>query len=196
MCNLLERGKCFSIKFKNIFATLVDTSKLNGGLNQMILRCRFLLTLFCSWLGGVYVSFVVCPHFFSASSYSNLVLLNISALEEFRDNLSLIIFVSCFLICGGWFDDTSMYINLSFGFLYGRYVLFSKLNVTSKKSTSVRLVTISILKSIFLKILIILNVYYYHVTYDFQSESTLYSLPECQGIPCLKQTPYLKFKWQ
>ena len=48
-----------------------------------------------------------------------------------------------------------MYLNLSFVFLYGRYVLFSKVNVTSKKSSSVRLATISILKSIFLKILII-----------------------------------------
>ena len=49
LCNLQGRsGKCFSIKFKNIFATLVDTSKLNGGLNQMILHCRFVLTLFCS----------------------------------------------------------------------------------------------------------------------------------------------------
>ena len=28
------------------------------------------------------------------------------------------------------------------------------------------------------------------------SESTLYSLPECQGTPCSKQAPYLKFKWQ
>ena len=121
----------------------------------MILRCRFLLTLFCSWLGGVYVSFLVCPHFFSASSCSNLVLLNTSALEEFHGILSLIIFVNCFLICGGWFVDISMYINLFFIFLYGRYVLFSKLNVASKKSTSVRLVTISILKLIFLKILII-----------------------------------------
>ena len=120
----------------------------------MILRCSFRLTLFCSGLGGVYISFVVYPHFFSASSYSNLMLLNISALEEFRDNLSLIIFVSCFLICGGWFDATSIYINLSFGYLYGWYVLLSKLNVTSRKSISVRLVTISILKSIFLKILI------------------------------------------
>ena len=110
----------FSIKSKNISATLDGTSKLNDGLNQTILRCPFLLMLFCSWLGRAYVSFVACPHFFSASSYSNLVLLNISALEEFRDNLSLIIFVSCFLICGGWFDDTSMYINLSFGILYGR----------------------------------------------------------------------------
>ena len=30
---MLERWKCFSIKFKNIFATLIDTSKLDGGLN-------------------------------------------------------------------------------------------------------------------------------------------------------------------
>ena len=37
---------------------------------------------------------------------------------------------------------------------------------------------------------------YYDVTYEVQSESTFYSLPECQGIPCSKQVPYLKFKWQ
>ena len=35
---------------------------------------------------------------------------------------------------------------------------------------------------------------YYHVTYEFQSESTLYSLPECQGIIYSKQVPYMKFK--
>ena len=35
---------------------------------------------------------------------------------------------------------------------------------------------------------------YYHVTCEFQSESTLYSLPECQETPCSKQAPYLKFK--
>ena len=29
-----------------------------------------------------------------------------------------------------------------------------------------------------------------------QSESTYYSLPECQETPCSKQTPYLNFKWQ
>ena len=28
---------------------------------------------------------------------------------------------------------------------------------------------------------------YYHVTYEVQSESTLYSLPECQGALCSKQ---------
>ena len=41
-----------------------------------------------------------------------------------------------------------------------------------------------------------LSVRYYNVTYEFQSESKLYSLPECQGTSSLKQAPYLKFKWQ
>ena len=48
------------------------------------------------------------------------------------------------------------------------------------------------------------TVCYFYVTHEFQSESTLYSLPECQGTPCRhkagtifsKQAPYLKFKWQ
>ena len=34
----------------------------------------------------------------------------------------------------------------------------------------------------------------YHVMYTFQSESTLYILPECQGTRCSKQAQYLKFK--
>ena len=35
---------------------------------------------------------------------------------------------------------------------------------------------------------------YYHVTQEFQSESTHYSLPECQGTSCSKQASHLKFK--
>ena len=35
-----------------------------------------------------------------------------------------------------------------------------------------------------------------YVTYEFQSEFTLYSLPECQGTPCSTQAPYLKFECQ
>ena len=35
---------------------------------------------------------------------------------------------------------------------------------------------------------------HYHVTYEFQSESRIYKLPECQGTPCSKQSPYPKFK--
>ena len=30
------------------------------------------------------------------------------------------------------------------------------------------------------------SVCYYHDTYEMQSESTLYSFPECQGTTCLK----------
>ena len=37
------------------------------------------------------------------------------------------------------------------------------------------------------------TVYYYNVPYEFQIESTLSSLPECQGTPCSKQASYLKF---
>ena len=37
-----------------------------------------------------------------------------------------------------------------------------------------------------------LTVCYFHSTYEFQSESTLYSFPECQGTPGSKQVPYLK----
>ena len=40
------------------------------------------------------------------------------------------------------------------------------------------------------------TVSYYHVKYEFQGESTLYSLPECQRTPCSRQAPYVKFKWQ
>ena len=36
-----------------------------------------------------------------------------------------------------------------------------------------------------------LTVSYYHLTYEFQSESTLYSLPECQETPCSKQAVWL-----
>ena len=32
--------------------------------------------------------------------------------------------------------------------------------------------------------------------YGYQSEFRLFSLPECQGTPCSKQAPYLKFKRQ
>ena len=39
-----------------------------------------------------------------------------------------------------------------------------------------------------------LTVCYYQVTYEFQSKSTLYSLPECQGTLCLKQVTYAKIR--
>ena len=41
-----------------------------------------------------------------------------------------------------------------------------------------------------------LTVCYYHAKYEFQSEYTPYSLPECQSTPFSKQAPYLMFKLQ
>ena len=41
----------------------------------------------------------------------------------------------------------------------------------------------------------LIDLCYYHVTYGFQSESSLYSLPECQETPCSMQALYLTFKW-
>ena len=40
-----------------------------------------------------------------------------------------------------------------------------------------------------------LAVFSCHVTYAFESESTLLKLPECQGSPCSMQARNLKFKW-
>ena len=40
----------------------------------------------------------------------------------------------------------------------------------------------------------VITVCYYYVKYEFQSVSTLYILPECQGTPSLKQARYPKFK--
>ena len=37
---------------------------------------------------------------------------------------------------------------------------------------------------------------FYHFTYEFQSESTLSRLPECQWTSCSKQSRYLKLRWQ
>ena len=53
--SLCERGKCLSIRRKNVFATFVETLALNGGLNQMIflfLTFKFLP----GGLGGLYIN--------------------------------------------------------------------------------------------------------------------------------------------
>ena len=41
----------------------------------------------------------------------------ISALEEFLDNLSLMVSIKCLIICGGWFGELLSYVKLLF-FLY------------------------------------------------------------------------------
>lgn len=51
--------KCLSIRFKNIFTTLVSTFLMYGGLNHIMLRFLFLLGPIV-WV-GVYVSFSLYP---------------------------------------------------------------------------------------------------------------------------------------
>ena len=94
------------------------------------LRPPLLFALF-SW--HLYSSFVLYPEFDKASSYPPFTELNISSLDEFRNNLSTIEIGNCFNIPVGWFEEVWIYDILSLGFLYGRYVPSDKLNVTSKK---------------------------------------------------------------
>ena len=120
----------------------METALLKGGLNQMMLRCRFLFV----WLLLVLLNFSlksVYPLSLRAFSYGYLDELKTSSLEEFLDKRSLIIFGNWLIICGGWFEDLLVYNNKSLGFLYGLYVLLFKLNVMSKKSTISRLVSTS-----------------------------------------------------
>ena len=120
----------------------------------MMLRCRFLfvwllLVLLNSSLKSVYQLSL------RTFSYWYLDKLKTSSLEEFLDKRSLIIFGNRLKICVGWFEDLLIYNNKSFGFLYSLYVPLLKLNVMSKKSTILRLVSTSIAKPISLNILII-----------------------------------------
>ena len=137
-----------SISCKNFSLILFFTFILNGGLNHVILRFLFLFALLLEkdvellflllvlWDRLlVYDNFVEYPLFDSASSYSAFDFSNISWLDEFFDSLSRPEFGICLIICSGWFHEVQTYNNLLFGFLNWRYVPFSKLNVTSKKSS-------------------------------------------------------------
>ncbi len=46
LCSLWLGGKCLSIRHRKLRAMFVLTFLLNGGLNQMILRCLFLRVFF------------------------------------------------------------------------------------------------------------------------------------------------------
>ena len=140
VAHLQEGGKWWRNCWRNLFPTFVETALLKGGLNQMMLRCRFLFV----WLLLVLLNFSlksVYPLSLRAFSYWYLDELKTSSLEEFLDKRSLIIFGNWLIICGGWFEDLLIYNNKSFGFLYGLYVPLFKLNVMSKKSTILRLVS-------------------------------------------------------
>ena len=104
----------------------------------------------------LYFSFKsVYPLSLRTFSYWYLDELKIFPLEEFLDKRSLIIFGNWMIICGGWFEDLWIYNNKSFDFLYGLYVPLFKLNVMSRRSTTLRLVSTSMAKTMYLNVLII-----------------------------------------
>ena len=97
----------------------------------------------------------VCPLSLRAFSYGYLDELKTSSLEEFLDKRSLIIVGNRLIICGGWFEGFLTYNNKSFGFLYCLYLQLFQLNVVSKKSTILRLVSTSMAKPMSLNVFII-----------------------------------------
>ena len=98
--------------------------------------------------------YLVIPLFFQAVSYSDFASLEISLLDEVLFDLLLIDIGMCLMTRGGWLEDVLTYNKRPLGFLYGRYVLFVMLNVTSQKSAILRFALISILNPISLKIFI------------------------------------------
>ena len=139
MWSLLEGGKWWGNSWRKLFALFVETALLKGGLNQMMLRCRFLFVLLLLVLLN-YTSKSVYPRPLRAFLYWYLDELKSSSLEEFLDKRSLTIFGNWLKIWGGCFEDLLINNNESFLFLYGLYVPLFKLNVISKKSTIFRLV--------------------------------------------------------
>ena len=115
------------------------------------------------------------------------------------------IFPSIFNDVSVWFRDKNLF-RMVFGNVVFFRILFFKWQKQDSnhnhlvcKRTLNHLANLSINDRVVLWVLICtvsLTVCCYDVTYEFQSESKLYSLHECQGTPCSKQWPYLKFKWQ
>ena len=86
----------------NRFATFGDTVWLNGVLNHVMFLCLFhQLFLFTRLYLKSTFSY---PLVFSAVSYSTFNAWKISAIEEFLQKLSLVIFSNFFSSCGGWFE--------------------------------------------------------------------------------------------
>ena len=132
MYSLRCLGKCWSRRLGKRIAMLVLTYLLYRGLNQI----TFLFWLFfflCSFRALYFRFTFLYPLPFKAFSYSGLAELKTCLLQELLVNLSSTESGRCLIISGGWFEEIWMYIKLSFGFLQGLYVLFVRLNVTSKK---------------------------------------------------------------
>ena len=138
---LVRFGEMFN-KLRNVFATLVVTFLLKGGLSKMMLRLCFGFWLFCSSLWNFNFVLWYPLFFFKAVSYSDFVLLKNFSLDEFLFNFLLIDHGKCLMTWGGWLQDVLRYNKESLGFLHGHCVPFVGLKVTSKKTKISRFVWI------------------------------------------------------
>ena len=108
LCNLWPTGKCMSTRLRKQRAMFVLTFLLNGGLNQMMLRCLFLRCLYVSC--GMYSSLwlkLLCPSaFLHACTASSNTCLSDDSVE-----MRLLMDVgSCLKKLGGWLECLCMYI--------------------------------------------------------------------------------------
>ena len=127
--------------FKNIFPMLILTFSLNEELNNITLHNLFLLVLYRGFSNCYDASSLLSDRAFS---YNSLPLLNSSWLQGSSDNLLFIILGSSFMIVYGWIDLTFIHKGLLLTFLKGRYFSVNRVNVTSKKSISMRFISILI----------------------------------------------------
>ena len=134
-------GKCLQMSLKNSLPMFVLTFKLKCGLNQITFLFRFRLVF---W--NVFSNFSVAlyPLFLSAVSYAILALLNSISSQDKLEMHLLVIDSNFLLIDGGWLDFECIYRGVLFGFLKGKYIPVFKLGKISKKSVSMRFVSIVI----------------------------------------------------
>ena len=100
-----------------------------------------------------------------------------SSSEEILDKRSMIVFVNRLIIWGGGFEDLLISDNKLLGFLYGLNVSLSKLDVMSKKCLLLRLVSMSMAKSI------TLNIFYNFFAYPIHLLTIYISQYEQSVIP-------------
>ena len=114
--NLWWGGKCFFIRFRNIFPMLVFTFLLYAGLNQMIFLFRCFLLLAVSKFAW-YLSLCLYPDFSKASWYGVTTSLKISSEEDNVESQDSVERRSGLRIAVGWLDSMFMYFNCLILFL-------------------------------------------------------------------------------
>ena len=129
------------MSLKNSLPMFVLTFKLKGGLNQITFLFRFRLVF-----RDVFLNFTVAlyPLFLRAVSYVILALLNLVSPQDKLEMRLLVIDGNCLMVDSGWLDFECTYRGGLFGFLKRKYFSVYKLKETSKKSVSMRFVSIVI----------------------------------------------------